>query len=345
MKLPIDKAVASRLIFIGGSEEAIRRRALREIRSKLITDGDDFDSETIVAESGNFMSWIGAAATAPFLSEFRTIVVRNALRDDEPDKPEKIRNLEQLPPYARLILVADEDYADEQKQERVSKAWQKAVQKAGGVLVLAEVDAKSAAEEVRAEAERQGKRLSPTAANTLLEMVGGSYSAASEEVAKLVLYCQDSPEILERDVQAVVTASREWNVFKLGDAFTAGQPAAAIRQLRILLSGSTKPEEAAFRNILPNLTRQFRFLWQARTVIELGASASEQWPSNPNLGKQADWLQNKIRQSASKLKLDQIESCLHELADCDARLKGQLEGMGAVDALETLINKTAAILR
>lgn len=345
MKLPVDKALASRLIFVGGDEEVLRRRALGELRKGLIDEEDDFDSETLIADGNNFQAWLGSSLTAPFLSKYRVVVVRNVLRDDEPDKGDKISALSNLPDYARLILVADEESGDEAKNERISKAWQKVVQKAGGIVLAASVEPKQAVEEVRAEAERQGKKLSPTAAATLLEMVGGSYSAAIEEVTKLALYCQANNEILERDVLAVVTASREWNVFKLGDAITGGQPGQAIRQLRILLSGSTKPEEAVYRNIMPNLTRQFRLLWQARTLVDFGPSAKDHWPSNPNLAKQADWLQNKIQQSAKRLSLAQIEGCLHELADCDARLKGQLETMGAVDALETLIHRTAMILR
>ncbi|HRF60756.1 MAG TPA: DNA polymerase III subunit delta [Fimbriimonadaceae bacterium] len=341
----------STVVFIGGNEDALRRKALTSLLDAVGSGPEDFDFESFLADAREPSAWLGAASTAPFLGEYRTVVVRHVLRAEEAIPPDRLKT---LPPTARLVLVADEEPGDENKQRRlatVRKHWETAVEKAGGIVVRAEADAKSLRSALRDEARARGKALTPTAADVLVEMTGSSFSRACDELEKLVLFVGDGEEIREADVRLVTTASREWNVFSMIDAAVGGQPSEALRQLRILIGSATRAEEAGQRSILPMLSRQFRLLWQARACIEAGVSPDRAPDSvrasflpRPNLAQERPWPQGKAMDVARSLSYDQMGACLREVALADARLKGQLSAFSGLDTLERLLLRLIEIV-
>ncbi|MCE9559906.1 MAG: DNA polymerase III subunit delta [Armatimonadetes bacterium] len=347
MNLKIDTLLGSPLVLLAGSEASLRLRALRELTSKLAEGGDEFDTATFTCDGSNFMDFYGAALTAPFLSEYRIVIVRNILRDKEPNDAGKPAALKSLPDWARLVLVADDENVDGQETTRRTKAWEKVITGAGGKVLSFSMDPKKAVEQLRVDVLELGKKLSPKAAIQLFAMCGNSYTGALEELDKLCLYVGDEEEIQEKDVLAAVSASREWNVFQLGDAMAAGQPDVAFRQLKLLAIGGTKSEEAANRNILPSLLRQFRLIWQARVAIDGGGieRVADDFPDNPNLAKMADWQQRNAMKAAQKLTRAKIEACMRELADADARLKGLIDNPNATEAIELMIVRTAKVIK
>lgn len=339
------------VVFIGGNEDALRRKALTALLDEVGSGPDDFDFESFLADSREPSAWLGAASTSPFLGDHRTVIVRHVLRAEE---AMDAAALKALPPTARLVLVADDEPGDENKQRRlatVRKHWETAVEKSGGVVVRADADAKTLRGALRDEAKSRGKSLTPTAADVLVEMTGASFSRATDELEKLLLFVGEGDEIREADVRLVTTASREWNVFSMIDAAVGGQPSEALRQLRILIGSATRAEEAGQRSILPMLSRQFRLLWQARACIEAGASpdrAPEEvrgaFLARPNLAQERPWPQGKAMDVARSLSYAQIGACLREVALADARLKGQLPGFSGLDTLERLLLRIIEIV-
>lgn len=324
---------------LGAGESALRDRRLREI----IKSSDEFDLEIFRADASDASAWFASAATAPFLGEFRTVVVRNLLRAE----PDKGFVMPVVPDHGRLVLVADEERGDDNRQKKFNSnltAWTKLVTKAKGTVTGFELNAKQLRENLREEAQSAGKSLSPRAADLLAEITGGSFSRASEEIEKLAIYVGESPEISETAIKSVVMASREWNVWRLLDSVTSGQAGAALTQLRILLGGNTKAEEAAYRNVMPMLTRQLRLVWQARLCVEANcepgnapATVRAGFPDGLSLARQGEFVVRGCMRTAREVKLDQIAQAFQHVSDADARLKGMLPAYNATDTLEQLI--------
>jgi hypothetical protein len=65
---------------LSGDEENPRRRSLTALMDAARPGGDDYDLETVEAESSPPHQWIASAGTTPFLAERRTVVVRHLLR-------------------------------------------------------------------------------------------------------------------------------------------------------------------------------------------------------------------------------------------------------------------------
>lgn len=356
MKVDWDKALAARALVISGDEHALKRRALSELSARAGLGPDDFDSETFTAGDGRSgVDWLGSVSTTPFLGERRTVLVRNLLRADAPAECGLgVGSLKNLPPTARLVLVADDEGGDDRKRERLAKiatAWETFVTKEGGVVLRFTIEPKQVPTLLAAEAKGLGKSLSTPAATLLGEYVGGNFSRGMEEIEKLAFFVGDRETIKEADIKHVVTPSREWNVFTMIDAAVAGNTGAALRQLHLLLEGSGKPDEAAPQRILPLLSRQFRLVWQARLCVEQGANPANApesvralFPSRPNLAKEP-YAQNRAMAAARRLSLPQIQACMQALADADARLKGALTGFSATETLERLLLQIVDIVQ
>jgi DNA polymerase III subunit delta len=361
------KAVTSRVILLSGEEEALRRRALTEIIELSTLDGD-FDLQTFEADASSTMDWIASAGTAPFLSEKRTVIVRHVLRkefgskivqDDESgeegpvqfkkgENPEELaKQFKGLPPTALLVLVADEEAGDENRQRKYAgfrKTWEKVVKDGGGLVAAFSADAKQIRDTIKTEAERLGKKISDASALSLAEMTGSNLSRAIEELEKLAVYVGSEPQIREGDIRAVVVPSRDWNVYKLIDAIVDGAVPEALRQLRILVGSQTKAEDAAFSRILPTMSRQLRLMWQARLCIEAKCnpvSAPEHirrmFPEKPNLAKEPPYRHSRLLQQARRVDLDALRQCFQAVSDADAKLKGLLDSFSPIETLEHMV--------
>lgn len=314
-------------------------------------DGDQIETKT--AGDSDMAAWVAAVSTAPFLTDRRVLVVRQALRANPSEFPGGAEAMERLPDWALLVLVADEEVARDDSQARSHesrrKAWEALVKKAGGFVFAPAPDAKSYRQLLKARAQDAGVKASDRAIDSLLEMCGASLSRAMEELDKLVLYVGDAAEIREADVAEVVIPSRDWNVYKMVDAVVAGNASEALGQLKILVGTATKAEDAAFSRIFPTLTKSFRLLWQARVILDakatldhVPAAVQAFLPEKPNLLSEPDWRQRRTLQSARSLSLEQIARCLRELSDADARMKGLLPAFDAMDSLEQMVLRMVA---
>jgi DNA polymerase-3 subunit delta len=348
----IEKALKKNLILIQGDEDILRKRSLEDLLSLAQTGPDDLDFQIFDASSSIPMDWIASAGTAPFLSERRTVVVRRLLNCDPQTAPEK--GLANLPLSALIILVADEEMGSDDRLQRlktVQKNWEKRVQAAGGAVLTFNADPKSASVALKAEVAKSGKRMSDQSVQMLLDMCGGSLSRSLEELEKLLLFVGDGQTISDREITAVAVPSREWSIFKMTDAVASNQVGEALRQLRVLVGSSSKAEDAAFRSILPMLSRSLRLLWQARVCVDHGVPVSaapksvlDCFPERPNLAKEPPYRHAQMLSTAKKTSLPNIADAFGVLNEADSRLKGALPAYSSIDTLERMILEMAQTL-
>ena len=353
MSFQPEKALKHSVVMLCGDEESLRLQALHDLLAAAQIEKDDFDLATYSADETKPVDWLAAAGTSPFLADRRTVIVRHLLRCDVDDL--KGAKFKDLPSFALVILVADDEAGDENKQARLKtlrKNWQKAVTSAGGAVFEFEPDPKAVKESIRAEVLKMGKSMSEPAAIALIEMTGGSLSRALDELKKVELFVGAQGQIRESDVREVVVPSREWNVFKMVESAFQGQIPEALRQLRVLMGSSTKAEEAAFQRILPTVSRQLRLLWQARACVEgnIGSpafvpeSAPRMFPERNSLTKEQPYRVSPLMATAKKLSFPQIQQCFAIVADTDARLKGSLSSFSALDTLERMLLEMSSVV-
>lgn len=342
-----------RLLLISGPEPELRRTALMEIKEA--AGDDDFDLQEFNADEAPMMEWIASVATHPFLAERRTVIVRHLIRMDpkEIEKPQ-LDALGKLPPTARLVLIADDEQGDDSRQrdwEKRRTSWETTIAKAGGTSLTFSKLLSNPSASVKAQLESRGMKISDKALALLLEMTGSRYSRAIEEFDKLALFVAEGAAIQPADVEAIVVPSREWNVFKLGDAITAGNLSLAMAQLRNLIGTSNKAEAAAFSSVFPTLLSQFRLIWQARLCLEAkcpvgnpSPAVRAMLPAKGDLSKEKDWRQRRAVQVARKLTLEQVRGCLQTLADADDAMKGSGRSYSGIETLEQAVMKLVAIV-
>jgi len=339
----IGKAASARVVYLTGDETALRNRALVELLQAHEIRTDDFDYESVDADSVLPEAWIGSVSTVPFMASRRVLVVRHVSRRDPKTYPV---DLARVPEQGLLILVDDDESGDDGRQstlDRVSKRWQDLVKTAKGTILNFAPDNKRAGALVGEAAAALGKPLTPKARDLLLEMCGGSASRAMDELEKLAIFAGDSPQIRESDVTALVVPSREWSIFKLTDALLADDVGAALKQLRNLVGSSSKPEEAAHRSIIPMVARQMKLLWQARTIIEAQSSLDRLTPElrhllpdKPNIATLSEYQSGPLMRAARNLNFKRLERAMAIVADTDARLKGALPAFSAIETLERM---------
>jgi DNA polymerase-3 subunit delta len=377
MLIPVDKALKHRVVMLSGDEDNPRRRSLTALLEAACPPGNDFDLEAADATDSTPEQWAASAGTSPFMAERRTVVVRHLLRFDLPgeskpdvdepkpgvdeskssaDKPKTARKealarlksgFASLPPTSLLVLVADDEGGDNDRRRKLAArrtAWEKIVSEVGG-LVYSYKAGENVQAVVRRECDELGIKMTPKATELLVEMTGGSVSRALDELDKLALYCGGEP-IKDADVRIVVVAAPEWNVFKLVDAVVAGNPTIALQQLRVLVGTATHADAAANQSVFPNLTRQFRLLWQARLCIDAKTTpaqappaVAECFPEKPNLAREQGWQQDKAMRNARQMTLPKIARCMRLVSDANAELIGLLPAMNSMETLEQMVLK------
>ena len=341
----VKKAAAKSLVLISGDEPTLRDHALTDLLFAAEVTKDDFETEMMDGDTSDPATWAASAGTAPFMAVRRTVIVRHLLRRDADLKSTALHG---LPPTALVILMADDASGDESRLATRRKNWEKLVVAAGGAVLAPNASGEKAVDELKALAAKQGKQISGPALDTLLEMCGGGFSRAAEELDKLCLYANDEAQIKESDVRAIVVPAREWNVFSMMDGILKNDVASALRQLRILVSNSDKADAAIFGNILPQTLRAVRLLYQARVCHEAQvqpSNASEslaaQFPSKPNICREKPYTQRTYMTAAQNVSLGRIEACFQILADTDAKLKGALPAFSRIETLEMMILEMA----
>lgn len=364
MAFVASKAVQNTTVLLASHEGALRREALRALETALGADGPDYESETIVADERKPLEWCASVASVPFICERRIVIVRNLLRLDptaEWDAKIKAANhpfvlqLKALPPTAMLILIADDESGDDDKQRRldsIGKKWAEIVKAGGGVVDASETDKKKVSDEVRNKAKARGKHLTPNAANLLVEMTDGSLTIALAELEKAILYVGDSEAITEATLRAVVAPEQTYNVYQLVDAIVAGDSSNALRHVRVLVGGRKKLENEAFSRIFPTIARQFRLIWQARVCQEANCSAQSPDPrvlalfqSKPRINEERDFVRAKAVRDARRLSLDQIVKIFDEFVTTDSKIKGLAPSFSPVETVEQMVLNMADICR
>ncbi len=328
-----------------GEMDSRRTTAVKDLISRMVSPGSaDFDLEKFDGDKTSAENILSAAATLPFGSD-RKVVVVNRVDRMSGDDQEKIAVFVKKPmPHSSLILLSGEGTStnrkgsddDSGKRKGLRPLLSAAVKKHGSVVNFAKMRAQDVSTLAGQIVRGHGKKIDPSALQTLARLTEAHPSMLEREIEKLVTYIDDRETITMDDVEKLVTKSAEERVFPLIDAVAAGRTEQAVQLLDDTFAASSKPDNEVLK-VVSLMARHFRMLYQFKFMMQAGGrsfnTATDDLRSmlmrEPNPLSIPEWQRNKLSDQARQFTLDELRRCLRHMLTCELAVKGQSQEGGS----------------
>ena len=219
-----------------GEEASAKTQAIAQLKE--LFKADDFNLREFSGDVDQEAPVIvSEAMTLPVFSDKRLILVKNP-KIPAAAKAAFVEYLKDPLKSTTLVLLGDDRKPD--PKDPLAKA----AGSLGGLCLFAPMGEEDARAKLATEAKRHGKTLSPEASVVLVSEAGTEWSILSQELEKLVLFVDKSPEILADDVLACLGYRKAANPWTIGDLVERRDLKGALTQLQSLLKDG-KPDEQA----------------------------------------------------------------------------------------------------
>ena len=310
----------------GGESYLVDRAAhdlLQPLRAGLTLE---FNDEDIQADTLNADAFAEKAGTLPFIDTVRLLVLRDwgllAGKRDKGAGPERAAAyLDSVPETTHLVLVTHVLVAPGNPIYKAIAAMER--DKQARILRYEPPRRSDRAGWVRKLAEERGLTITPGAVRLLLDRSQPDLRLLDQEIAKLGLYAMPSSRIDEEAVRALVSDSREDEVFALTDALASQRPGEVAGVLQSLLDAGREPTW-----LLYTLVSHWRQLLQARAVRDRGGTLAE---LQAKLTEHPFVVEKAYRQVADYT-ADELDRGFHALLRIEEQIKlGELDARLAVE--------------
>jgi DNA polymerase III delta subunit len=334
--------------------------ALGKLRDAAVGDGDSPDFDRFDPEPGAVDGLLGAAATPALFSPRRLAVLRNALRLRGEDLDRLASAIPTLPECACVAIVCDPepdaDYVTARRLAEIPKRLAKALGKHGEAVNCDAPEKAAGLERLEKLAEEIGIKMDRGAARLLWARSEQEFVQARAHLERLADFATEAEGITEEHVRAVVDERLQENVFRFVDCVSAGDLGQALAQLDSLLATEPDPQVAALRTILPQLSRHYRLLWQARCLLGEGVppAAWKDLTDDPRLPREQNlaaavarsgFLAEKYGRLAQRMACPSVARALGELSRAEAALKGMGPGASVSDILGRMVVDLCALAK
>jgi DNA polymerase-3 subunit delta len=282
-------------------------------------------------------------SAAPFLSLHRLIIVDGLLQRFEPRRgklrvgkhattesqgrlrewQDIVSYIEQIPATTVLILVDGKISGHNSLLKKLSPLAE--------VKTFPLLRGKSLRTWIQQRVTNGDGSITPQAVNLLVELIGGNLWAMSNEIQKLLLYCQERP-IDEIDIKQLVSYAQEASIFPLVDAILEGQTRVAQRILHQLYQEGASPTY-----ILTMIARQFRLIALAKGLD----SSLSRLQIQDRLGLTSSYTLDKTLSQAKLYDFERIKRAYAKLLETDLAIKTGKYSNNRL-ALELLVTELGA---
>lgn len=251
------------LYYICGTDDYLKKEALKEIRSKVLTPGmEDLNFEEFSGRSVNTDEVVKACYTMPFMTGSR-VVLLSGEETFKGDKVEPILEyLEDPSPDTCLVIVGGAKAPP--KTTRLAKA----IGKVGEVKVCNHLSGDKLKRWVLDFVNSEGMTISPVAVDKFLGNTGSSLREVKSELTKLIIFASGKSEITEADVDECGIDIQEKSIFELADSIGSKDISKALKVLKSL---SREPLPL----LLGSISRQFRILLMVKSLSQRGVPPKE----------------------------------------------------------------------
>jgi DNA polymerase-3 subunit delta len=315
------------ITLLHGGESYLVDRAAREVIDKLRPGlSVEFNYEDVQADALTADLFADKAATLPFIDSMRLLVLRDwgllsGKRVKGGDAERAAAHLESLPDSTHLVLILHTLAAP---GNPIFQAIVKAEKEKRAQIQRFEPPRRpDRAGWVRRLAEERGLTIAPAAVRLLLDRVEPDLRLMDQEIAKLQLYVSPQTRIDEDAVKALVSDSKEDEIFALTDALSASRPGEVVAVLQSLLDAGREPTW-----MLYSLVGHWRRLLQARAVRDRGGNVSD---LQERLKEHPFVVEKAFRQAADH-SMAELERGFHELLRIEEQIKlGELDARLALE--------------
>jgi DNA polymerase-3 subunit delta len=257
---------------------------------------------------------IDEAETLPFLVPRKLVLVRDSVlfasgRESArvEHRPERLLTyLKQPMETTVLVFFVPHDKMDERKK------LVKSVKADDSAVNFAPLSADELAKWLLKQAERQGRRMEPAAAEELMRRAGTDMNTLAAETDKLCLHAGRTGAVTVQAVSELVPMATEQNVFKLTEELAALRTDRALALYYDLLKQREEPIK-----LTALLVRQFRNMLH---VKELGKQGYSPQQMAGQLGLHP-FAVKVTSEQARKFSAERLAELLTELADLDFEMK------------------------
>lgn len=244
-----------------GADELARSEAVLELKARVPPDLVDFNVSVLDGRRLPLNDLVAACEAFPFIAERRLVIVNDLLKHSRAGKERDALRayLEQVPPTCDLVLV--ESDAVDRRSSLYTTLTKLAKQGAAEVCEYAPLQGAELLRWLSDRATRLGARIDRTAAQQLIDYVGGESRALSNELAKLATYAGAGRTITSADVALLVHDGQEQNLFAFIDELSQRRRDAALHSLRRLLDDGQAPTYIVFM-----IARQVRILLSVKEL-------------------------------------------------------------------------------
>ncbi len=256
--------------------------------------------------------------TAPFLTDKRVVVVKNADDFISDNRPLLEKYFDNPCPTGILILTVSSWPANTKLAKKLSKAGRL-------INVIEPKPWQLPRLLVEYAKETHGKQLNADAATLLIEMIGDELSGLYNEIDKLALFACNETALSASHVESLTGHSRIFGAFAVIDSVIAGRTAQAVARLRNMFA----EEKAAEYTVVGAFAFHFRRMFGAKALLDKGVQPGE-IAKRLRIWDKSDSFFSHIR----RMTLKQIGSILQQLADIDFKIKtGQTRAEVAMEQL------------
>ncbi|MDW8106103.1 MAG: DNA polymerase III subunit delta [Armatimonadota bacterium] len=344
---------SARVFLLEGEEPVLQREFLERLRRVLHIAPGRLDESVLDARETPVAAVSATVQTAPMEAERRLVLLYAANRYNASELQHLAQLVEQVPPFACLVLQPTP--AEEGESPRAGwSALVRAVEKHGVVVKFSALTGRTLTQRLVERARAAGKRLRPEDAEYLQALVDGVAERAFAELDKVILYVEPREAIDRLDIDMTVSPSQQAQVFQLVDAIVARDAPTALRLLRLMFQSGTRAEETALKT-LGLIARQYRLLWGVHLLLQyhqpvqhperVSPEVAQKLPKDPDVLqvlKQRAFLRERLRKQAEQVSLAQLCRAFAALEEADLALKGLRPGVNAPEIMERLLVRLTA---
>jgi len=296
------------LILLYGEDTFRSKEKLKKLKAKFAQqDSSGMNLQEINGKRAELADIKKAVQSVPFLGDKRLVIIEKLLAEGNKDLLSKIAELikEGLPASSAVI------FWEEGKPDKRTKLF-KLLNKQGQTEELTPLSGTTLNKWITDHVTAAQGKINSEATNKLAAYVGTDLWQMSQEIDKLVSYKGEGKEIEAEDVDTLVKAKLDTNIFSFIDAIGYQDKTKALKLLHDQLASG---EHALY--LLTMITYQFRNLLVVKELLENGTNPyqiSKEAKMHPFVAK-------KTTEQAANFDFSELRAIYKKLLDLDTALK------------------------
>lgn len=269
LKKEIREKTPGRLYVFFGEETFLLQHYLGMLRKLLVDElTESFNYHKLTPETFDMRAFADAVENLPMMAE-RTMVWVDEIdlfKLNETDRTRAAEILGDIPEYCTVVFTYNTTKWNPDK--RLKKLWD-AIERNGKIVEFPKQEQRDLIAWVSRHFAAEKKRISPELCSYLIDITGGTMTALSGEISKIVAY-SGADTITKSDIDTVTEPVLDAVVFQMTDHLSAGNCGAAMMKLHQLLAMQQEP-----LGILGAIGLHFRRLGAARTLLDNGKNSAD----------------------------------------------------------------------